>query len=74
MSLAVFGLNLVTSLSTTAIVLAGFAFVDDTDLLHAATNSHTNGATLIADMQRVVDLWEGLLRATGGAQVILVSG
>jgi hypothetical protein len=46
MSLARFGLNLVT----TAIVLVGFAFVDDTDLIHAAANLHMDGATPIPAM------------------------
>jgi hypothetical protein len=67
MSSAGFGLNLVTSLTTTAIVLAGFTFIDDTDIIHAAATSHTDGTTLIPAMQRAVNLWEGLLRVTGGA-------
>jgi hypothetical protein len=62
-----FGLNFVTALSSCAIVLAGFAFVDDTDLLHVAPHSSSLTEDLIPQMQEVVDTWEGLLRATGGA-------
>jgi hypothetical protein len=62
-----FGLNFVTALSSVVIVLAGFAFVDDTDLLHAAPYPTSPAEILIPQMQRVVDTWEGLLRATGGA-------
>jgi hypothetical protein len=62
-----FGLNFITATSSMAIVLAGFAFVDDTDLLHAAPHPATPVATLVPQMQRLVDTWEGLLRATGGA-------
>jgi hypothetical protein len=50
-----------------AVVITGFAFVDDTDLLHAAAHPQVPGATLIPQMQQVLDMWEGLLRATGGA-------
>jgi hypothetical protein len=62
-----FGLNYITALSATAIVLAGFAFVDDTNLLHATPHPSTPAGTLIPQMQQVVDTWEGLLRATSGA-------
>jgi hypothetical protein len=62
-----FGLNFITALSSGVIVLAGFAFVDDTDLLHVAPHSLSTAADLIPQMQEVVDTWEGLLRATGGA-------
>jgi hypothetical protein len=62
-----FGLNLLTAFSMMAIVIAGIAFVDDTDLLHAVTHPNMPGSLLIPQMQRVVDTWEGLLRATGGA-------
>jgi hypothetical protein len=50
-----------------AIVLADVAFVDDTNLLHAAPHPSTPAITLRPQMQRVVDIWEGLLHAIGGA-------
>jgi hypothetical protein len=56
-----FGLNFVTALSSCAIVLA------DTDLLHVAPHSSSQAEDLIPQMQEVVDTWEGLLWATGGA-------
>jgi hypothetical protein len=61
-----YGLNFITATSSLAIVLAGFAFVDDTALLHAAPHPSTTAATLVPQMQQVVDTWEGLLRATCG--------
>jgi hypothetical protein len=46
-----FGLNLLSALFLTSIFIAGFAFVDDTDLLHAATHPNTPGSLLIPQMQ-----------------------
>jgi hypothetical protein len=51
-----FGLNLVVaSLTMTAIVIAGFAFVDDADLLHASAHPNVTGVSLIPQMQWVLD-------------------
>ena len=45
-----------------------YAFVDDTDLVHAS--DHDIGLDgLVDEMQSVVDTWEGGLRASGGALV-----
>jgi len=46
--------------------LAGFAFVDDTDLCISGQPTTSDTATL---MQKLVPQWEGLLMATGGALV-----
>jgi hypothetical protein len=54
-------------MSSCAIVLAGFTFADETDLLHVAPHSSSTATYLIPQMQEVVDTWEGLLCATGGA-------
>jgi hypothetical protein len=62
-----FGLNIVTVFSTLSVVLAGYAFVDDTDILHAAAGVNVKGEDLVPQMQQVLNMWEGLLRATGGA-------
>jgi hypothetical protein len=62
-----FGLNIVTVFSALSVVLAGYAFVDDTDIIHAAPGVYTKGEELVPQMQCVLDTWEGLLRATGGA-------
>jgi hypothetical protein len=61
-----FRLNLLTVSSLSTIVIAGFAFVDNTDLLHAGAHPQLSDTSLVPQMQRVVDTWEGLLRATGG--------
>jgi hypothetical protein len=62
-----FGLNIVTVCSSLSVVLAGYAFVDDTDIIHAAPGVHIKGKEIVPQMQKVLDTWEGLLRATGGA-------
>ena len=43
------------------------AFVDDTDLVHATTDPSKSTKTLIQEAQHALSLWEGLIRATGGA-------
>ena len=43
-----------------------FAFVDNTDIVHATTDPHKPAETLIAEAQGALDLWEGILRTTGG--------
>lgn len=48
---------------------AGYAFVDDTDLCHTAKSSETSTPQLLQEMQDAIDLWEGGIRATGGAIV-----
>ena len=50
-----------------AITITCFAFVDDTDLIHATTDPAKSTETLISEAQDALNLWEGLLRATGGA-------
>jgi hypothetical protein len=45
-----------------------FTFVDDTDLVHTAVMDAT-GEDIYAEMQNVLDTWEGGLKATGGALV-----
>jgi hypothetical protein len=67
MRLQGFGLNIVTVCSSLSVVLAGYWFVDDTDIIHAAAGVHTKGKEIAPQMQKVLDTWEGLLRATGGA-------
>ena len=62
-----FGLNAVSCLSTTAIVIAGFAFIDDTDILHVAPSVRSRGEDVHAAMHDVLRTWEGILRVTGGA-------
>ncbi len=47
--------------------IAGFAFVDDTDL--CVTHPTDQANQVAGHMQKAVTLWEGLLHATGGALV-----
>ena len=62
-----FGLNVISCLSHLSIAIAGFAFVDDTDIINAANTLETIGEDLFDIQQTVIDTWEGALRATGGA-------
>ena len=68
-----FGPNVQLALSALAFTVVGFAFVDDTDLLHLAQSPpiydplcpsfhHT-----IQQTQQALNCWEGLIHAMGGA-------
>ena len=61
-----FGFSILSSLSFTALVLAGFAFVDDTDIIHAANDPYTLPSDVLEQAQIALETWEGILRATGG--------
>ena len=56
-----------TAISGLEIRLVGYAFVDDTDLIQSAKNSSESIESVIKEMQSAIDLWEGLIKATGGA-------
>jgi hypothetical protein len=56
-------------LSGEELKIVGFAFVDDKDLLRASKPGEKTYAEVAEDMQNGLDLWEGLLKATGGALV-----
>ena len=62
-----FGLNALSCVSQLALVIAGFACSDDTDIINADPSVKTIGEELLKQQQHVVDTWEGTLRATGGA-------
>ena len=62
-----FGLNALSCLSELALVIAGFAFVDDIDIINVTPSVNTLGEELLHQQQRVVDTWEGTLSATDGA-------
>jgi hypothetical protein len=49
--------------------IVGFAFVDDKDLLRASRPGERTFSEVAQEMQDGLDLWEGLLKATGGALV-----
>lgn len=63
-----FGATIQGVLSGEQMRMVGFAVVDDTDLIQEATTAQT-AASAIANMQKSLDLWEGVLTATGGALV-----
>jgi len=62
-----FYVHVITSISKLHKQLVGFVFVDDTDL--CVGGPHIDSSNVINSMQQLVDNWEGLLRATGGALV-----
>jgi len=62
-----YGLSILSDLSFSALIMAGFAFVDDTDIIHSANDPHTCPFELLKQAQTALCTWEGILRATGGA-------
>ena len=65
-----YGLSILSALSLSALVLAGFTFVDDTDIIHSANDPNTSPSEVLYQAQDALDTWEGILRATGGAIVV----
>jgi len=61
-----YGISFLSCLSMTALVLIGFAFVDDTDLFHVAKDPYTLAEELLPQAQAMLLDWEGYLAATGG--------
>ena len=62
-----FGFSDWTLIRDRAFTITCFAFVDDTDLIHANNDPTVSTAQLIQEAQEALNLWEGLLRASGGA-------
>ena len=62
-----FGYSSWSAISKAALKVLCIEFVDDTDLIHAGADNYTSGAAIITEMQDMLDHWDGLLRATGGA-------
>jgi hypothetical protein len=63
------GLHIVSAISGILISFVCYAFVDDTDVIHAAASPLSTGEDVLDDMQQVVNRWEGGIRATGGVLV-----
>ena len=61
------GFNIPSALSGLLVSIVCYAFVDDTDIIHAAASTSVKGEEVIGQMQEILDRWGGLLRATGGA-------
>ena len=56
-----------TSVTGDDVRFVGYSFVDDTDLVQTAQGEHKSAASVMEKMQDAVNLWEGGIRATGGA-------
>ena len=61
------GLSIISALSFSALVMAGFAFIDDTDIIHSANDPHTCSFEVLQQAQTALNTWEDILRVTGGA-------
>ena len=61
-----FGALFLAAITATQLQLMGFAFVDDTDLLHTAPDVDTPATACLHLFQAAIDCWEGCLRVTGG--------
>jgi hypothetical protein len=64
-----FGTHFLTAMSLSLIHFACYVFVDDSDVVHTDATIDSTGEEVAETMQKVVDHWEGGLRATGGAIV-----
>ena len=62
------GSYLCSSISGEQLHFVGYAFVDDTDLV-SSHYLNTSGRTVIHDLQRSVNAWQGGINASGGALV-----
>jgi hypothetical protein len=61
-----FGYSVWTLIRQRESSLVGFAFVDDTDLIHANHDRRKPTQQLLEEAQEALSVWEGLLHATGG--------
>ena len=68
MRTAGYGFQHWTSLSNDILQIVCFAFVDNADLPYTSDVDAT-GEDIMAEMQAVLDTWEGGIKATGGALV-----
>jgi exonuclease III len=60
------GTNFKAPISKEELELCGFAFVDDSDII--ATSGHQNNPDeTVTQMQKTINCWDGVARATGGA-------
>jgi hypothetical protein len=62
-----FGTFFRTSISNTAIQLVGYAFVDETYIVQIGHDGQATAQEVLHDMQDSIDLWCGLIKATGSA-------
>jgi hypothetical protein len=65
-----FGFTVRTVISGDEFSFVCYTFVDDSDVVHSSDGDNDSDTSdLVAEMQEVVDTWEGGLRASGGALV-----
>jgi hypothetical protein len=64
-----FGFTVRTVISGDEFSFVCYTFVDDSDVVHSSTDDDPYTSDLVSEMQQVVDMWEGGLRASGGALV-----
>jgi len=62
-----FGYKQWTVISKRAVTFTCFAFVDNTDLIHAETGHDASTKDLLISAQDALTTWEGLITSTGGA-------
>jgi exonuclease III len=62
-----FGYSAWTLIRQRAVTLACFAYVDDADLIHSENDRKKTTKQMMERAQEALQLWEGMLRATGGA-------
>jgi hypothetical protein len=65
-----FGTFFKMSLSAQVICFVGYAFADDTDLVQTGKDGSETGLEILEQMQAGVNLWEGIIDATGGALLV----
>lgn len=65
-----FGLHIIDPISGEQSTFVCYTFVDDTDLVHAPTTT-TDIRVIQQEMQNMLNHWEGGLKATGGALVVI---
>ena len=53
-------------MTATAMVFAGFLFVDDTDLITFSDSEAESSAMIMEHMQHTILAWQGSLQAMGG--------
>ena len=64
-----YGAYFTTALTLGTLFVVCFSFIDDTDLFYTAPTPDTPGEECIPAIQKTLDKWGGVLRATGGALV-----
>ncbi len=62
-----FGTDFKGALSFHRVVFVAYAFVDDTDLIKTSKFAQDDFDRVLLQMQKALDIWSGMIWATGGA-------